>query len=154
MSGNNDSIASKVKQYLVTAYLDISVHDIEAGSNIRALKPAGVEKLAASIADVGFLPSSIVAVVLHPTKPGKYLAIDGWHRINAVKFLLKTKPDGQSTIPAMVYQKNMPKALLLHYAHGTDRINTVHVRPTCWKCWMESGVGYEDCYEECSDSDN
>ena len=152
MSGDNEPIATKVKQYLVTAYLEISVHDCEAGSNIRALKPAGVEKLAASIADVGFLPSSIVAVVLHPTKPGKYLAIDGWHRINAVKFLLKTNPNGQFKIPAMVYKKTLPRALLLHYAHGTDRLNGCHVRPTCWKCWMESGVGYEDCYEDLSDN--
>ena len=145
MSGDNEPIATKVKQYLVHSYLEISVHDCEAGSNIRALKMSGVEKLSVSIAEVGLLPSSIVAVVLHPDKPGKYLVIDGWHRINALLLLLKTNPNGQSKIAAMVYDKKMPRALMLHYAHGTDAINSVHVRETCYTCWLEAGVGYGEC---------
>jgi ParB-like chromosome segregation protein Spo0J len=58
------------------------------GSNARGIKPQGVKKLKTSIRDSGYARESIIKVKQASDGGcGKYLVIDGMHRVSALQEL-------------------------------------------------------------------
>ena len=113
------TITAKVALYLVNAHQSIDPAKCVIGSDIRQLKDEGFKELADAIRTSGYIMSKLVCLQQHPTKEGWYLVIDGWHRLNAIWFLIEEGHlDKNFRVPAQVYSKHLPRGLMTAYANG------------------------------------
>ena len=113
------NLAEAMANYLVTPYEKVDPKVCLIGSDIRKLKDDGFKMLANEINSKGYLSSSVISLKAHPTRPGHFLVIDGWHRLNAMLHLMSEGQLPEDTmIPAQIYNEKLPEGLMAAYADG------------------------------------
>ena len=83
-----EHLAERSREYIVDGLSYVPSACCQVGSNARGIKPQGVKKIKTSIKDSGYARESIIQVKQASDKGcGKYLVIDGMHRVSALQEL-------------------------------------------------------------------
>lgn len=104
--------------------VDVTCIHFKEEMQARGLQSWVVKKWRQQLLRTGWMPDHVIILKEIPEKPGHYWALDGRHRLTAIKQLLESGewPDASQFIPSIVLTSDIPDALCKAYGVWINRV--------------------------------